>query len=862
MRNHIALKFIAVILCAAALLGVLGCGAGITLLTGMDLYDRTVDEMYQQQLNDNGLWFAHDAARRYFDLTLGTMPADFLNQEYGYTRYFDPSYTSCQLFDSQGNPLPTENASLLNIPVGPAAEGAVTYTFPAAEGKYAYLISAVAESQLEAETQPEAMDPTLDTGLITLDEADPAETAPMVMQAPDEAQSAENAPEEQLSQERSAEPASETQAEAQSETQGETQDETHETQDETQAETQGETVPEETVSNETAASDETAPTETAPAETAPAETVAPTEAPTLPAAEAVDELPPVPAAPPLINGKPLSEYQLHTGRYYDSELGDRVNITYVLLDSPACIVKLHLLPGAMEEDAYLPLLRVLQSYHRLLLPGLAVSLLLFAVFAVYLCCAAGRRPKSDEVRAGGLNRIPLELYFAAAAGAVTFTGMFIPHGLDYLLQKDLLVGVSVGMGFAYLSCLLIVGFCFAVAAQVKTPGLFWLKNSLCGLCLRGMVWPWHLLLKAIAGLARFVEKKLLPFLGWVLKGIWLGIKSVCRRALHSVQTFLNLLPLTWQWLVVCFALLLLFLLALSIGSVFLLLVALFASVATVIYSSNAFGLLLESARRMSKGDLHTKIDDRLLFGCFRDFARTLSALANVAVVAAQKQLKSERMKTELITNVSHDIKTPLTSIISYADLLQKPHTPEEEKQYLEVLSRQSMQLKKLIEDLIEMSRASTGNMTVDITQVDAVEAVNQALGEFADKLEAAMLTPVFRHSDDTAPMMADGKLVWRVLHNLLSNAVKYALPGTRLYVDMLCLEGKVILSMKNVSRDQLNIDAEELMERFVRGDGSRNTEGSGLGLNIAKSMMELQHGTLQLLVDGDLFKVTLIFPGA
>ena len=232
------------------------------------------------------------------------------------------------------------------------------------------------------------------------------------------------------------------------------------------------------------------------------------------------------------------------------------------------------------------------------------------------------------------------------------------------------------------------------------------------------------------------------------------------------------------------------------------------------------------------------------------------------MVAAQKQLKSERMKTELITNVSHDIKTPLTSIINYVDLLQKPHTEAEQEQYLEVLSRQSLRLKKLIDDLMEMSKASTGNMTVDIAKLDAVESVNQALGEFADKLDKVQLIPVFRHTEESIPMMADGRLVWRVMSNLLSNAVKYAMPGTRLYIDLMRLEGKVVISIKNISRDELNIDADELMERFVRGDDSRNTEGSGLGLNIAKSLMELQKGQLQLLVDGDLFKVTLIFPGA
>jgi len=218
------------------------------------------------------------------------------------------------------------------------------------------------------------------------------------------------------------------------------------------------------------------------------------------------------------------------------------------------------------------------------------------------------------------------------------------------------------------------------------------------------------------------------------------------------------------------------------------------------------------------------------------------------------------MKTELITNVSHDIKTPLTSIINYVDLLQQPHTEEEGEQYLEVLSRQSLRLKKLVEDLMDMSKATTGNVTVNVTSVDAVETVNQALGEFSDKLENAKLTPVFRTPDSQLHMLADGKLTWRVLSNLLSNVVKYALPGTRVYLDLLRLDRSVVLSVKNISREELNISADELTERFVRGDASRNTEGSGLGLNIAQSLMRLQHGSMEVTVDGDLFKVTLAFP--
>ena len=270
--------------------------------------------------------------------------------------------------------------------------------------------------------------------------------------------------------------------------------------------------------------------------------------------------------------------------------------------------------------------------------------------------------------------------------------------------------------------------------------------------------------------------------------------------------------------------------------------------------------IVYATTQMAEGNLKVELKEEL--GIFSELGEELRKVQDGFSKAVAEEAKSQSMKTELITNVSHDIKTPLTSIINYVDLLEKPHTPEQEKTYLEVLSRQSQRMKKLIEDLMEMSKASTGNIQVEIGKIDAVEAVNQALGEFADKLTAAGLTPVFRQSEENVYLLADGRLLWRAMSNVLSNAVKYALPGTRLYVDVSAVEDKAVISFKNISGAQLNISAEELMERFVRGDSSRNTEGSGLGLNIAKSLMELQKGQLQLLVDGDLFKVTLVFPKA
>ena len=513
------------------------------------------------------------------------------------------------------------------------------------------------------------------------------------------------------------------------------------------------------------------------------------------------------------------------------------------------------------------------------------SLLLFAATLVYLCCAAGRKPKCAEVRPGGLNRLPLDLYLGGVIAAITALVVLVWDSFYWLENVEPLWLVFAGIaGLGYLCCLLIVGFLFAFAAQVKVAGGFWLKHTVVGFLL---VLIWKICKWLVMGLDKVMTRfaKVLPPLAkkfWgVVKvcslGIWKLIlwawETFCKliKWLFSLvkkgaellwkgtRRFFQLLPHTWQWLVAAGVLVLLVVVAIF-GRKLVSLLAMCGGLGIILYSAHSFGILLEGSKRMREGDLETKVDEKTLMGSFREHASHLNALADVATEAARKQMKSERMKAELVTNVSHDIKTPLTSIINYVDLLQKAQSQEEAEAHLEVLQRQSQRLKKLIEDLMEMSKASTGNLAVELSPVDAVEAINQALGEFSEKLQDARITPVFQAPETAVMMTADGRLTWRVLSNLLSNAVKYALPGTRLYIDIAQVEGKALISLKNISREQLNVSSEELMERFVRGDASRNTEGSGLGLNIARSLMELQKGRLELLVDGDLFKATLIFP--
>ena len=465
-----------------------------------------------------------------------------------------------------------------------------------------------------------------------------------------------------------------------------------------------------------------------------------------------------------------------------------------------------------------------------LIAAIAVSFCLFVAAFVFLMILAGRDPETGGVKPIALNKLPLDLYLAAGIIGTALGCMAAYELLDVFFYDNSKFNVLVfvllcgcGVGVATLD----MGFFMAMAAQFKVTGRYWFTNSICGR---------------------------------MLKWLWKGVKL----ARIGIRKIFGMLPVIWQWIAVGGALGII-LLIICAGSAsywyyifpLFLWCLLFAGV--VLYCGYCYGIIHKGIKRMNEGDLQQKIDTKYLIGSFKTIAEDLNALADVAAIAAEKQLKSERMKTELITNVSHDIKTPLTSVINYVDLLQQPHTEEEGEQYLEVLSRQSIRLKKLVEDLMDMSKASSGSMAVNITSVDAVETVNQALGEFSDKLEQAQLIPVFRSPDSQLHMLADGRITWRVLSNLLSNVVKYALPGTRVYIDLLRLDKTVILSVKNISREELNISAEELTERFVRGDASRNTEGSGLGLNIAQSLMQLQKGNLEITVDGDLFKVTLTF---
>lgn len=345
-----------------------------------------------------------------------------------------------------------------------------------------------------------------------------------------------------------------------------------------------------------------------------------------------------------------------------------------------------------------------------------------------------------------------------------------------------------------------------------------------------------------------------------------NIGRICRGIIRLTRRFLGYLPLLWKVLLCYGALCLLELIGLAMffwgdGTLyFIWFLEKLALGALVTYVTLCFRRLKIGAEHIASGNYNTKIDETHLILDFKDTADTLNHIQDGMTAAVESRMRSERLKTELITNVSHDLKTPLTSIVSYVDLLkQEPAGSEAAEEYLNVLERQSQRLKKLIEDLVEASKASTGNITAVKEPLDFVMLLGQALGEYSQRLTTAELTPVLHLPETPAMVLADGRLLWRVFDNLLGNIVKYAMPGTRVYISAEA-EDTVTATFRNISRDALDVSADELMERFVRGDASRHTEGSGLGLSIARSLTESMGGTFQLSVDGDLFKAMVTFP--
>lgn len=459
---------------------------------------------------------------------------------------------------------------------------------------------------------------------------------------------------------------------------------------------------------------------------------------------------------------------------------------------------------------------------------------------VFLFMAAGRRKGEEGVRLNPLDKIPLDLY-AAGCFALAFVWLLLfielteSMGFFFAFGSEGLTFLAFAFIVFYLAGVVALAPFLSFATRVKSGGGIWRRNTVIYMALR-------LCLR-------------------VLRWCWDKVKAFCRGAWYMTTK----IPIVWRTALIVLILLLINLcLTMSIRYngfalfCWLLLMALIFLLAC--FGAWQMKSLKLAGEKLASGEFEYKIDTKHMYWEFKQHAEKLNSIGDGMAAAVEQRMKSERLKTELITNVSHDIKTPLTSIINYVDLLERPHTDEEGREYLEVLDRQAKRLKKLTEDLVEASKASTGNMNVTLVPTNTLEIINQSLAEYGQRLEAGGLSVIVNVPEPAPTVHADGRLLWRVMDNLFSNVTKYAMPETRVYVDVRTEDGCAVIAVKNISRSALNISAEELMERFVRGDASRSTEGSGLGLSIAKSLTELQHGQFSISTDGDLFKAEISLP--
>ena len=457
--------------------------------------------------------------------------------------------------------------------------------------------------------------------------------------------------------------------------------------------------------------------------------------------------------------------------------------------------------------------------------GTAAAAVITLVLAVFLLSAAGYRKGKEGITLILSDRIPLDLY----AGGVLLILYCLAQAMssDTYVTDDFVSAAWIGFLATAVSLLL---FALAMTFSVRYKKGKWWQNTICYKFLMLFAKFGKFILYLLANLP-LLWKTLLLFGGYIFaNGILVMIFAFEQGSAQGVAFFIGLLFNSGALAFLCMCVL-------------------------------QMQRIKKAGENLAEGDYTSLIDIQTLRGDFKAHAENLNNISLGMSKAVDARMKSERFKTELITNVSHDIKTPLTSIVNYVDLLKKEEiTDEKLLKYISILDRQSARLKKLTEDLVEASKASTGNMTVNPVRTDLYELLQQSVGEYAQRFAENHLEAVIRSPEGEAAVLADGQLLWRVFDNLFSNICKYTQSETRVYIDIERAKQTFSVTIKNTSRYPLNITADELLERFVRGDISRATEGSGLGLSIAQSLTELQHGIFTLAIDGDLFKVTVALP--
>ncbi len=449
---------------------------------------------------------------------------------------------------------------------------------------------------------------------------------------------------------------------------------------------------------------------------------------------------------------------------------------------------------------------------------------------VFLLKNAGYTKGSDKPKQIFESYIPFEINLGFMIGAALLSLYVI--GEIFSLNIDVIL-VSIAIIVALEIAFIIWSICLAI--RIKT-GYIW-KTMILRYIIIGTIKLFKLIGRGLKALI-----KIMPFIWQAVLGLAaLAVLFLVSAALIGHYGILTTTDLVgWIMFLVLIVCVLVFGVWIAIG----------------------YRKLERKTSRLANGDISGDVDTRFMLPLFVKQAEDLKIISGGIVISNEKRLASERTQTALITNVSHDIKTPLTSIINYSDLISKENCDNEKiTEYAEVLGRQSTRLKRLLEDLIEVSKAQSGALEVNLQVCEAATLVNQAAGEFEERLNSCSLELVTKGTDSDIKIMADPRRMWRVFDNLLGNICKYAQPGTRVYMNIEEHNGKCAIIFKNTSAKELDMSPEELMARFVRGDKSREgAEGNGLGLSIASNLVQLQKGTMEISIDGDLFKVTMEFP--
>lgn len=513
-------------------------------------------------------------------------------------------------------------------------------------------------------------------------------------------------------------------------------------------------------------------------------------------------------------------------------------ITQKITERVKYTITLHLKKDLKEKDVFYYISNIykfIENNEKLLVTLSVISAVLTLTLFVFLMCAAGHKNGFDKIYISRFDKFPYDITAVVTAGLCAAIFAIVVSATENLNYSSLYYNNSALPFIPPLYALAVMAesvlltlFCITSAVRIKTGTL--IKTTL------------------IFKILKFILKKIKRFFAFTvyyirrIPTIWKSVIVIL--SVFSVNFFLILLSVSG-----------------AEGAAPLLILFDIAVAVSAVLFCIMFSEIRKSTGKIANGNTDEKISTPKMLGELKIHAEDINRINDGISRAVEQKMKSERFKTELITNVSHDIKTPLTSIINYVDLLSKENIDNENaEEYIEVLSRQSSKLKKLIEDLLEASKASTGNLTVNFTKIEIGTLLSQTLGEYEDRFAGKQLEPVLNNSSQPLFISADNRHIWRIFDNIFNNIAKYAQPNTRVYIDVSPKNGTVEITFKNISKEKLNISGDELMERFVRGDSSRNTEGSGLGLSIAKSLAELQKGRCDVQTDGDLFKVTLSFP--